>query len=535
MRALAFAVIVLIALEAMPFYPTVIVPVIALAAATLAMFVPSVAVLLVIVAFAIPLAAGNIGAGLAFLLIGLTASQYLGQANARAFLIIGLAFAASLHGAGWALVVIAGFLFGAGEGAVMALLACLAVEGAGVVFGKEAVGVLATGGVAPGLVDFSQTEPGTVILAGQEYAALGFKWLGPAFSAFDIPGFFSRLTDVRHVALLIAQPILWAIASAVTASVVRPPEDSKRALMAYASVTVGCAALTGASVAAMAATSGPVSSSTLAIGGAVSFAVSVAIVTVSEFVFRPMAVEIQGGAPSLHAEDADVDELLRVISTAEDALAAKHTVEAAVLITDMKSFSAMTEMDGSVLTAKAIQRHRDLLLPIVARHGGAGKSTGGDGLLAAFERPGDAVAAAVEMQRSLEAHNRAHETDRATSIRVGIAFGEVVVDKHGRPFIGDALNKSARIMDLADGGQIYAASEVLDMSPGRPPVIDHGQHAVKNIQDPIKVMEVLWAEGQKGRGPMRSSQPGPAVKGDGAPSGNEESTEGPTQDAGSEG
>jgi class 3 adenylate cyclase len=265
----------------------------------------------------------------------------------------------------------------------------------------------------------------------------------------------------------------------------------------------------------------------MALGGIASLVLCVAYVAVSEFVFKPQVIDVRMGAPSLHAEDADVDELLRVISNAEDTLAAKHTVESTVLITDMKSFSAMTELDGSVLTAKAIQRHRDLLLPIVARNGGSGKSTGGDGLLAAFQRPGDAVTAAIEMQNTLDRYNSEHPAEHPTSIRVGMAHGEVVVDKHGRPFIGDALNKSARIMDLADGGQIFAEGEVMRLTPAPPPTHDHGPHQVKNIHDPLKVIEILWRDGQSPKAPRTApsttppAQPLPAERdsddGEGSP------------------
>ena len=106
------------------------------------------------------------------------------------------------------------------------------------------------------------------------------------------------------------------------------------------------------------------------------------------------------------------------------------------MITDMKSFSRMTEEDGSVATAKAIQRHRDLLLPIIQRHNGCGKSTGGDGLVAAFESAADALLAAAEMQRALATHNAAHPDEREIWVRIGLASGEVVLDKGGRPFIG---------------------------------------------------------------------------------------------------
>jgi class 3 adenylate cyclase len=263
-------------------------------------------------------------------------------------------------------------------------------------------------------------------------------------------------------------------------------------------------AIAAVSIAASVALSGPVATSLLAQSTLASLVLGMLVVAVSEFVFTPQVSELAISSPSLRAEDADVDELLRALAEAEDALAAKHTVQATVMITDMKSFSKLTEIDGSVLTAKTIQRHRDLLLPLVTKNDGKGKSTGGDGLLARFDRPGDAVEAAIQMQRKLTEHNERHPSERDILIRVGIASGELVVDKSGRPFIGDGLNKAARIMDLADGGQIFVTGEVMASVPAPPPTHDHGPHEVKNIAEPLQVMEILWQEGQEPRDPSSS-------------------------------
>jgi class 3 adenylate cyclase len=318
-------------------------------------------------------------------------------------------------------------------------------------------------------------------------------------------------SSVNYLVLLVVQPLAWAGGAALTGSVARPPGDPRRTSMAFASVAAGVLAVAGVSIAASFALSGPVDASVLARGALGSLALAMAVVAVSEFVFTPQVSQLPVDSPSLRAEDADVDELLRALAEAEDAIAAKHTVQATIMITDMKSFSKITEIDGSVHTAKTIQRHRDLLLPVVGKHDGKGKSTGGDGLLARFDRPGDAVEAAIQMQRKLAEHNTRHPSDRTVLIRVGIASGEIVVDKSGRPFIGDGLNRAARIMDLADGGQIFVTGEVMAGVPAPPPTYDHGPHEVKNIAEPLRVVEILWRDGQEPMDPS-SAKSGSGVE-----------------------
>jgi class 3 adenylate cyclase len=234
-----------------------------------------------------------------------------------------------------------------------------------------------------------------------------------------------------------------------------------------------------------------------------SFVVAAAVVATWDKVFTLIPIAATGGAASgIATEDADVDELLRLIATAEDKLASQHTTNKVVMITDMKAFSRMTEEDGSMMTAKAIQRHRDLLLPLIEKNNGKGKSTGGDGLVAAFDGAADAIKAAAQMQRALTDSNAAHPNEREMWVRIGIASGEVVLDKSGRPFIGGALNLAARVMDLADGGQAFATAAVAAAAPdARVRTFSFGEFQLKNIARPEEVFELLWAEGQEPREP----------------------------------
>ena len=72
--------------------------------------------------------------------------------------------------------------------------------------------------------------------------------------------------------------------------------------------------------------------------------------------------------------------------------------------------------------------------------------------------------AAVQMQRVLDEYNASRPGDEEILVRVGIAEGEVVLDKGGKPFLGDGLNLAARIMGLADGGQVFTSAELAGAS-----------------------------------------------------------------------
>jgi class 3 adenylate cyclase len=476
MRALAFASVTYAALSALGFYPAAVAPIVALTVGALGLFSPGIGVLVFIVAAGIPLAAGNIVAGALFLVLGFGVIQYLSESHGRAFLVIGLAFVATLIKAEWGVAVLAGYLLGASNGAVVALVACLVIQGAGLLVGAPAIGTLATGGAGPApLVDLAK------LTAFPE--ALTFSWLLPAISGIDPPGFLKAVSAVRDIVLFAVQPVLWAAAAAVGGLLARPVGDPRRPAIAL-----------------QAALRGPVPLPVLGVALGASAALALIGAGVSEWVFTPYTPEAPRTGAS--GDDADVDDLLRMISTAEEELASKHTVQSTVLITDMKSFSRMTQELGSTETAKLVQRHRDLLLPIIEQAGGKGKSTGGDGLLAAFEDPQAAIGASIKMQQALDAYNRSRPGEDAVLVRAGIASGEVVLDRGGKPFLGDALNLAARVMSLADGGQVFTTSADLARGGALPfGSVSHGEFRLKNISAPVGIVEVLWKSDQRARAP----------------------------------
>ncbi|GAB4291235.1 MAG: hypothetical protein Kow0067_17760 [Coriobacteriia bacterium] len=485
-RAAFLAAFIAGALVAMPFFPTPLIAALALATGAIALFSPSLAALFVVIVAGIPVLAADFVVGILFLIVGLAATQYLTANRAEGFLVIAAAVLAVVIHAEWGVAVLAGYLLGSASGAVTAAIACLLIEAAGLLLGIDAIGTLSIGGTSPGVLAFTSAPD----------AALGFGWLGSAVAAAEPGRVLDALLGARDAALLAAQPLIWAGGAIIGGFFRKPGAPQTRAVLGTG---LGVLAVGSVSYAALVAAGQAPSVGLAALTAGVSLLVAVAVTAASEWVFTlapvpPVpATTTAPPAHGLRTEDADVDELLGVIASAEDELVTKHTTEAVVLITDMKSFSRMTEEVGSVESAKIVQRHRDLLLPLVDRHGGAGKSTGGDGLVAAFGDPADAIAAAAEMQRRLTAFAEEHELPATVAVRIGIARGEVVLDRSGRPFLGAALNLAARIMDLADGGRILAEKGVGDAS-GCPRLHDHGAFRLKNIRRPVDVVEVLWAD-----------------------------------------
>lgn len=478
----ALAAVAWVALRAMPFYPEWLELVLAAGIGALMLASPSVTSLVFVFVLALPVIAADFVSGMLVLIAALVATQYLSMGRAGAFVLAAVALALlPLHGA-LAAVAVAGYLLGRSRGATVGAFVAATAVVLGVLLGAPTSGVLVTGGSAPVLTLLTPpAEP------------LAFGWLVEGLKSADAATLFKAFASTDTPVLVVAQIALWALAGAA-GSFVRKARARWVPLAATGGVVV---AMGAGQLALDLAFAGPLETADVLTAVAISLPLALAATAAAIWIFPRRTMRASTVVP----EQRDVDDLLRVIASAEDELAARHNTEAVVMITDMKSFSRMTEEDGSMLSAKAVQKHRDLLLPVIHRLGGHGKSTGGDGLVAAFEDPASAILAAAEMQRAIAAHNDNHPDEREMSVRVGIADGEVVLDRGGRPFIGSALNLAARVMNLADGGQVFATGSVVAAAAAAVHTHAHGPFELKNIAKPVEVVEILWAENQQPEDP----------------------------------
>ena len=420
----------------------------------------------------------------------------MGGSHGAPFIFLTLGVLGAYLGPTWVAVGLAGYTLGAKRGAIAAALGCVTAGIVGFALGSKAFALSAAAATKP-LVDVGKMpkdlfDPAWVARA---WSSLGEK---------SVERFFASFTGMTGWAVLAVQIAAWALGAAVTAMIAAKLWHGGKERLAPLSAIVGIA-IPAAAAFVLRSLGGPAADpATVATTFGLSAAAAVGAGYAWDLLFpvetpapAPAVTPAAAAMSTMAAEDEDVDELLRLIATAEEKVATQYTSVKTVLITDMKSFSHMTEEYGSALTAKAVQRHRDLLLPAIQRHGGQGKSTGGDGIIAAFDDASTAVAAAIEMQQVLAEHNSNHPYEHDMTVRIGIAYGEVVLDRGGRPFIGNALNVAARIMNLADGGQTFTTATVMGRAGLQVATHSHGQFELKNIDKPVEVIEVLWHEGQQ--------------------------------------
>jgi predicted ATPase/class 3 adenylate cyclase/DNA-binding CsgD family transcriptional regulator len=129
----------------------------------------------------------------------------------------------------------------------------------------------------------------------------------------------------------------------------------------------------------------------------------------------------------------------------------------------------------------------DAVWDIVAAHHGVRPVDGSDrdGFVAAFTRASDALACAVDLQRMA--------VPVTIRFRIGLHTGEVQLVDDGN-YLGPTMNRTARLRDLAHGGQIVLSGTTHDVAAERLPadvrLMDLGRHRLPDHSRPERVVQV---------------------------------------------
>jgi len=143
---------------------------------------------------------------------------------------------------------------------------------------------------------------------------------------------------------------------------------------------------------------------------------------------------------------------------------------ATVLFTDVVDSTALMQRLGDERAQRVFERHHRMLTETLAANGGEELQWLGDGQMAAFASPADAVRCAVAMQQGA---GRPIDGERLR-IRVGLNVGEIMRGASG-DYFGTPVVTARRICDAAEAGQILCGSTVAGLLAGRrasPGVVD---------------------------------------------------------------
>jgi predicted ATPase/class 3 adenylate cyclase/Tfp pilus assembly protein PilF len=150
------------------------------------------------------------------------------------------------------------------------------------------------------------------------------------------------------------------------------------------------------------------------------------------------------------------------------------------LFTDIESSTKLAQQLRSSWE-ELRDRHGSILHQAIEAHDGYMFEIVGDSFCVAFHKPADALLAALDAQRGLQAEARGDTTLR---IRMGIHTGVAEPDGHHyRGYL--TLSSVARIMSAAHGGQILISQSSFDLVQSHLPddvmLRDMGEHRLKDL------------------------------------------------------
>jgi len=163
----------------------------------------------------------------------------------------------------------------------------------------------------------------------------------------------------------------------------------------------------------------------------------------------------------------------------------------AIMLTDIKGFTDKTSRKSRDQIKEMLNKHNDLVLPVIEKFHGKVIKTIGDAFLVTFESSTDAVLCGVSIQEVLLAFNKDKAHDDRIDIRIAINAGEVSINETGDIF-GEAVNITSRIEGIAEAGEVFFTESVyLSMNRNEVPSSEIGYRQFKGIPDKIKVYKVL--------------------------------------------
>jgi predicted ATPase/class 3 adenylate cyclase len=174
-----------------------------------------------------------------------------------------------------------------------------------------------------------------------------------------------------------------------------------------------------------------------------------------------------------------------------------------LLFTDIEASTQHWEEQREAMR-EALRRHDEIVRACVESRGGHVFKTVGDACYAAFWRAPDAVAAALDAQRALDAE----DWSAVGELKVRMALHTGATDERDGDYFGPVVNRVARLLNAAHGRQVVLSGATAPLLRGVLPdgveLLDLGQHHLKDLADPEQVWQLQAPGLQQGFPPLRS-------------------------------
>ncbi len=153
----------------------------------------------------------------------------------------------------------------------------------------------------------------------------------------------------------------------------------------------------------------------------------------------------------------------------------------------------------------ALTLHDQLAADAVRSNGGVVVKSTGDGVHAVFPFAGEAVSAVIKLQELMIAAS--WSVPAALRVRTALHSGEA--ELRDGDYYGPAVNRAARLMSAASGGQILlsaaTAELVQDQLPAGVGLLDMGEHHLRSLDRPEHIFQLLHPDLPRDFPPLKTS------------------------------
>src|SRR5271156_243945 len=189
------------------------------------------------------------------------------------------------------------------------------------------------------------------------------------------------------------------------------------------------------------------------------------------------------------------------VNWSELAVSGLPTGTVTLLLADVEGSTRLWETQPEEMT-DAVARLDRTLTDLLAAHGGVRpvEQGEGDSFVVAFARASEAAACALELQRAPLAPIR---------LRIGVHTGEIQLRDEGN-YAGPTINRTARLRDLAHGGQTVLSGATEDMVVDRLPagggLTDLGAQLLRDLPRPERVVQLCHPDLRNDFPPLRTAK-----------------------------
>jgi class 3 adenylate cyclase len=170
----------------------------------------------------------------------------------------------------------------------------------------------------------------------------------------------------------------------------------------------------------------------------------------------------------------------------------KSTKLLTILVTDIEGSTEYFDERGDIESRLMVDQHNRVAFPVITRFRGKIIKTTGDGVMASFRVPANAIRAAIGIQQLL-AQQRDHNPSTCPHVRIAIHTGQTIVEH--KDLYGDAVNVAVRLTDQGKGDEILVSEKtVAELQQEEFRLRKNGEFRPRGKTTSLTIYRCRWAE-----------------------------------------